>query len=120
MQHAITRSVLLALTMLLVAACGAREVRPGHDPEGTPLQVTNHSWSDVRIFVVTTAGQRTRLGTVTGSSSTTLQIPASVVGGGRELQIEALPIGTRSAATSFPLFVRPGETVGITIPPQVR
>lgn len=119
MQPAILRTLVLLL-LIAAAACGPRQVRPGHDREGAPLEVVNQSWSDVRIFVVTPAGQRTRLGTVTGSSSARFEIPAFVVGGGREVRFEAMPVGTRSTAQSFNYFVRPGESVRITIPPQVR
>jgi hypothetical protein len=120
MQPAIARLLPLLLAVILIGACGSRQANEGRFAEGAPLQVRNQSWSDIRIFVITTGGQRTRLGTVHASSTATLQIPARLVGGGQEVRFEALPIGSRAAATSFSHFVRPGETVTLTVPPGVR
>jgi hypothetical protein len=114
---------ILAILLLVVAvsSCGAmRGGDPSVQQEGALLRVENRSWSDMRVYVVTTAGHRTRLGMVSGSSSATLRIPVSVVAGGRELLFQVDPVGSRATASSFSIFVRPGESVTITIPPQIR
>jgi hypothetical protein len=113
--------VLPLLALVVLGACGGqRQVRPGEDVETTPVVVRNQSWSEVRVYAVSTAGQRTRLGNVAGTATVTLQIPAAVVGIGNELRFEVLPVGSRAPASSFSMYVRPGETVTLTIPPQVR
>lgn len=112
--------LLLVLVAILVGACGSRQAAEERREQGSaPLRVENRSWSDMRVYVAT-IGQRTRLGTVPGSSTMTLRIPAHIVSGGRELVFEVDPVGSRATATSFSIFVRPGEQVRLTIPPQVR
>ncbi|HSJ05516.1 MAG TPA: hypothetical protein VK936_02365 [Longimicrobiales bacterium] len=121
MRTTFVRPLLLLAMALTATACATRGDAAEHEQErSAPLRVENRSWSDMRVYVLTTAGQRTRLGTVNGSSTSTLRIPASIVSGGRELVFEVDPVGSRATATSFSIFVRPGETVTLTIPPQVR
>jgi hypothetical protein len=113
------RSILIAVLVLL-AACGpSRHAASDDASRPTPVRVENQSWSDMRIYVVV-SGLRQRLGVVTGGTTQTLQIPASVVGLGREISFLADPIAGRTTAQSFSIFVRPGETVRITIPSSVR
>lgn len=115
------RYVLSLALLVLLAACGpARSAAPADgDARTTPVRVENQAWADMRIYVVV-SGQRQRLGVVNGNTTQTLQIPASVVGIGREVSFLADPIAGRSTAQSFSIFVRPGETVTITIPSTVR
>ncbi len=115
-----TRTLML-LALALAAACAGGRGAPADDPgaEPTLVRVENQSWLDMNIFVVE-GGQRIRLGSVTGNSSGTLRIPRSVIGLGRNLSFIADPVGSRSQASSFEIYVRPGETVSLTIPPQVR
>jgi hypothetical protein len=120
MMFSVSRVLLLLLVALVAAACAARGDAVASGPEGARLRVENRSWSDVRVYAVTTAGQRIRIGNVTGSSTATLGIPASVVGGGSDLVFQVDPVGSRATASSFRIFVRPGDNVTITIPPVVR
>jgi hypothetical protein len=121
MRIILVRAVLLLAVALGANACTARGDAAEREREGSaPLRVENRSWADMRIYVLTTAGHRTRLGTVNGSTTSTLRIPASIVSGGRELVFQVDPVGSRATATSFSIFVRPGQTVTLTIPPQVR
>lgn len=83
------------------------------------LVVENQSTSDMRIYA-RFAGQEVRLGSVTGLRTERLEIPSSIVGGGRELAFVADPLAGRSTATSFSIFVAPGEEVTMVIPPTVR
>ena len=114
------RPATVAVLLLLLAACTSSRssVRAGAEPR-TTLRVTNQSWLDVNMYI-TTGSQRIRLGSVSGNSTTRLRIPSSVVGFGREVGFIADPIGSGSVASSFQIFVRPGEEVTITIPPSVR
>ena len=68
------------------------------------------------VYVVEGSARR-RLGLATGSSTTKMTIPASAVAGGRELQFLADPIGSDRTAISDRIYVRPGETVTLMIPP---
>jgi hypothetical protein len=121
MKTMFMRTLLLALVASTATACASRGDAAERERENSAsVRVENRSWSDMRVYVLTTAGMRTRLGTVNGSSTSTLRIPASIVSGGRELVFEVDPVGSRATATSFSIFVRAGETVTLTIPPQVR
>jgi hypothetical protein len=114
----IRRFVLVLLPVLLVA-CGTRGPAGPPPPQGATLRVTNQSTSQMTIYVVAST-QQIRLGSVPGVGTTTLRIPPSVVGLGREVSFRADPLGSRAVANSFRMYVRPGEQVTITIPSTVR
>ena len=112
--------VLLLLLALAVGACGqAARSGPVVGSEPTRVRVENQSSSQVNIYVVAGA-QRIRLGSVVGSATAVLRIPDSVVGFGRDLSFLADPIGSSNVASSFSIYVQPGEEVTITIPSRVR
>lgn len=114
------RAAAVCLLLLAAAACASANpgLRVGDEPH-TTVRVANQSWLDVNMYV-TTGSQRVRIGSVRGNNTQTLRIPASVVGFGREVGFVADPIGSGSVASSFQIFVRPGEEVSITIPARVR
>ncbi len=118
-----SRLVLPILALLLAAPACTTPEQPGGNPraqaEIAQVRVENQAWLDMNIFVTDTGnGARTRLGLVTGTSSSTLRIPQSVVGMGRALRFVADPVGSGRTASSFEFFVRPGQQVTITIPPN--
>jgi hypothetical protein len=112
----VLRLLPLFLLVTLTSCGGAR--RPGStaDREPAVIEVDNRGFPDMNIYAID-AGQRIRLGTATGSTRTKLTIPARLIGLGRELQFLADPIGSNRTAISDALFVRPGETVVLMIPP---
>jgi hypothetical protein len=79
--------------------------------------VTNQRFYDMNIYVVQDAGNRVRLGTVTGNSSARFTIPSFVVGIGSTLRFIADPIGPSGASLSEQLNVQPGDAVQLTIAP---
>lgn len=81
------------------------------------LRVDNQAFSDMTIYVVEPSGQRSRIGTATGNSVTTLRIPARLLGGARVLRFQADPIGGTQTPISQEITVNPGEVVELTIPP---
>jgi hypothetical protein len=120
----LVRTLLLAAATLSAACATGRSAGDEgdfRDPVDDALvEVRNQSTSDMRIYVVTEAGQRTRIGFVSGNTTATLRIPPIIVGYGREVRFQADPLAGRSTASSFTHYVRPGETITITIPPQIR
>jgi hypothetical protein len=118
------RFLLPALALLLLGAPACTPKQPGDDPraeaQGASLRVENQAWLDMTIYVTDAgSGARRRLGGVSGTSNATLRIPPEVVGIGRSLRFIADPIGSGRTASSYDLFVRPGQRVSITIPPTV-
>jgi predicted small lipoprotein YifL len=109
----------VALVLLLGGCATARQGPLPPAESAATVRVENQSFSDVRIFAIAD-GRRVRLGTVTGSRTASLRIPPALVAAGRELAFEANPVGSRAAATSFRIWVDPGDEVGLTIPPQIR
>ena len=108
-------ALVMAFTLLGGESCVSSRSRGPAGPR-TALEVDNQGFTDMTIYVVN-SGQRIRLGLATGKTTTTLTIPASVVGSGRELSFLADPVGSSRSARSEQLFVRAGETVTLTIPP---
>jgi hypothetical protein len=110
------RGALLALA-LLCAACGhAGKSGPPEPEPRTTVKVDNHNFLDMNVFVLG-AGQRIRLGTVTGLSSQVFTIPAYLVRSAPQLEFELHPIGGRGNSRSETISVRPGDEVELTVPP---
>jgi len=114
-----------ALTALLV---GAPACFWHHKPaEGDPLRgsdsrielrVTNHNFLDVAVSVLHD-GQRTRVGTVTGSSSQVFLLPERLLGQGREIQLFGHPIGSLETVTTETIVVQPGQHVEWSLESQL-
>ena len=89
-------------------------------PEGEiALQVTNHNFLDVTIYVLHN-GQRTRVGTVTGSSSQVFYLPGRLLGLGREIQLLGDPIGSTDFAVTETLIIQPGQYIEWTLETDLR
>ena len=118
------RIVVPVLALLMGAsACGPGR-QPGETPQpqaqGASVLVHNQAWSNMTIYVVDAGnGARVRLGEVNSASNATLRIPSAVVGPGRPLRFLVDPIGSQRTASSFEMYVRPGQRVTITIPQNV-
>ncbi len=98
-----------ALAMLVVlSGCGKHRINDdlAADNDST-LQVVNHHWGDVDIFVIRD-GQRARVGTVTASSDANFVLSRTMTRGGGTLQLSAHGVGTSGAINSEVISVRPG------------
>jgi hypothetical protein len=118
MPRALKLFAAVLVAVLGTAACTGHGREAPRPREITYVRVENQAWLDVDVFALGTAGQRTRLGSVTGNSQATLRIPDSIVGLGRELQFLVDPVGSRVQGTSFNIFVSPGSQVRLTVPPS--
>src|SRR5207302_9876535 len=84
-------------------------------PEGEiALNVTNHNYLDVVVYVLHD-GIQTRVGTVTGSSSTVFFLPARLLGQGREIQLYGDAIGNDSYARTEIIVVQRGQYIEWTL-----
>jgi hypothetical protein len=119
------RSVGVALAaLLLTSACWHRHTpsspRSAGAPEGEiALRVTNHNYLDVTVYVLHD-GQRTRVGTVTGSSTQLFLLPMRLLGQGREIQLLGDPIGSPAFARTETLIVQPGQYIDWTLETDLR
>lgn len=82
------------------------------------LTVENLGFADVTVYAVSATGARVRLGQVSGNSTQVLSLPTHLVRGGERLRFLADPIGGARTPVSEELYVAPGETVVLTIPPR--
>jgi hypothetical protein len=92
---------------------------PSQDNEDIPLEVTNHNWLDVIIFVVHD-GQSTRVGTASASSSVSFALPARLLGQGREIRLLGHPIGGSGSVVTETVVVQPGQYVEWTLESDLR
>jgi hypothetical protein len=90
------------------------------------LNVVNHNYLDVVIYVVH-HGVRTRVGSVTGSTSTVFLLPARLLGQGREIQLRGYPIGAKDTslggqnyAFTETLIVQQGQYIEWTLETDLR
>ncbi len=100
---------------------------PVNAPEGEiALNVVNHNYLDVVIYVLH-HGVRTRVGSVTGSTSTVFLLPARLLGQGREIQLRGYPIGAKDTsiggqnyAFTEILVVQQGQYIEWTLETDLR
>jgi hypothetical protein len=112
-------TTVLALGAALGTACARTSHVPQDAPQHTVLKVENQGFPDMNIFVLPESSNRVRLGTVTGTSNAYFTIPDYLLHGIRELRFQALPIATPRGPVSQSIVVTPGDTVVLTIPPNL-
>ncbi len=120
--------VVLGLCAASVAGCassghgkGAGEAGPQSSQGASnaiALTVSSHHYLDVVIYVLHD-GQRTRVGTATGSSSTRFSLPAHLLGLGREIQLMGHPIGSPETITTETIVVQPGQHIEWSLESQL-
>jgi hypothetical protein len=104
-----------------VAGCSRAASHGSNSGDVTPVtrvRVENQAFLDMNVYVVNTSGGRTRLGTVTGNTNSTFVIPDYVLGPANSVSFIVEPIGANRAPISNSLYVQPGTTVVLTIPPN--
>lgn len=106
---------------LLLAACASGGAGPA--PDGTPetgadageddvtrARIVNQEELQMRVHLVA-AGSETYLGSVPPHSERTFDLSGTRIGGRRDVQFRADPIGSTRGWLSGRVHVRPGETV---------
>ena len=98
------------------AAAGAPPVEVAAKVAGEviTLRVVNSNWQDMRVFAVI-GDRRIRLGTVTAMTTQTLKIRAAVIRPHTRLDLELVPVGSRSARHFESIDVGPGESLEFRI-----
>jgi hypothetical protein len=93
--------------------------RPSEGKTDIPLEVTNHNWLDIVISVIHD-GQRTRVGTANGTSSSSFALPARLLSQGREIRFVGHPIGGSDSVITEPVVVQPGQYIEWTLESDLR
>ncbi len=109
----------LAVLLLAASACWWHRKPADTAALGAPsgeiaLRVTNHNYLDITVYVLHD-GQRTRVGTVTGSSTQVFFFPIRLLGQGREIELLGDPIGSPQVARTERLIVQPGQYIAWTL-----
>ena len=109
------------LTLPACASTGGGTADAGAEAQRTPQRPTtvlvdNRGFLDMTIYVVR-GGQRIRLGTANGHSSTRFTIPSHLIFGTTTLQFLADPIGGSRTPVSNEIAVGEGEEVQLVINP---
>ena len=103
------------LVLLSTGGCFLKSKAPERvaDPESSEsvsLQVVNHHWLDVAVYVIHD-GQRTRLGVAGGSAETQMMLPSRLLGVGGDIQLFGDPIGSTEKTVTEVLVVHPGQFI---------
>jgi hypothetical protein len=116
MSRTLFRSALLLALLVATTACASLMQRgPVVEGERTTVEVRNQNFLDMNVYVLR-GQQRVRLGTVTGRSTRTLNLPRDMVFGTATVRFEMNPIGSRERPISDEITVREGEQIILTIP----
>ena len=106
---------LLVAAGCLLAACHSRASAVPDEPvDGVPLEISNHNWSDVVIYVVRD-GFQSRLGVAAAAQATSFTLPRRMLGQAGELQLFGRPIGAKGSAFTETVIVQPGQWVEWTL-----
>lgn len=122
-MRGISRVIATAMALVVAAACW-RKAPPstasaanGAERDSVPafveLQVDNHNWSDVVVYLLH-GGMRTRLGTVGTAHSTSFRFPASYAAADR-VSLLVTPIGSQQRFESERFSVLSGQRVFWTV-----
>lgn len=107
----------LLLSLVLLAACAKRgpaEGAPTGQNSEIALEVENHNWSDVIIYLVRGSASE-RLGMVGALNTETFVFPYRRLGIGGDVRLRAYPIGGPAGFTSENLYVQPGQWIKWTL-----
>ena len=111
-------ALFLLLGLVGVPAChhANHEDQPTPDttPVDVPLQIDNHNWLDVVIYVLHD-GERSRVGIANASSQSSFVLPARMVGQGHELRLLGHPIGGAGGTVTETVTVQPGQYIEWTL-----
>jgi hypothetical protein len=109
----------LGLVALLAACAGKsedpdQEVEPSRSNAEVALEVENHGWSDIVIYLVRGTAVD-RLGMVGSLNTKTFVFPYRNLGIGADVRLRADPIGGPRTFTSENLLVQPGQWIKWTL-----
>jgi hypothetical protein len=122
MKLQLAKFATVIVLLATVAAC-SHATRNMRDDEGgqatTRVHVENQNYLDANVYVIGNGGSRQRLGTVTGNTNQDFVIPEYIIGPANTVRYIIEPIGSNAAPISNSLSIQPGQTVTLTIPPNV-
>jgi hypothetical protein len=114
-----TGSLIVAVGLSSFAAgCTARGTIKNPEaplpPEPVMLEVLNHTWLDMAIYVVN-GSQRFRVMTVVATNAASVVLPRHLLGHSGEIRLQADPVGDGRRFTSERVLAYPGSTITWTL-----
>lgn len=115
----------LAVVLLLLAASvsGCERARRPRDEapaaEEVTVEVENNHFLDVVVHV-SADGFRTRLGSVTGKTGTTLFVPGRYTAAGRGFELDVDPVGSTAGYRTGVIDANPGDVVVLNVASVLR
>jgi len=107
---------LFAVLSTLTLACGSPH-RPPAAPapqDSFAIVVINHHWLDVTVYVVHD-GQRTRVGTVTATTTQQFDLSARLLGSNRQVALIGDAVGSKEVVRTEVLTLQPGQYIEWTL-----
>lgn len=111
-------AALLVTIAPLVTACAGKKAPERIEPQTIQVEVDNGNFLDVVIFGLQDH-HATRLGTVSGLMTSTLDVPDHLVVLGR-IRILVDPIGSPEAYLTDDIMVSPGDVVRLRVGSMIR
>ena len=115
--------LLTASCLLLIAtsACGSARHRasPSAGESETLLEVENHHWNDVVIYLMN-GYQSQRLGTVSGVSTDRFVFPYRQIATGGKVRLRAQPVGGQDSFTSEDVVIQSGQGLKWTLESDLK
>ncbi len=120
------RIAALSLGLVMLAGCARKMAAPTVAPasqefstDPIKLDVSNHNWLDVVIYVVH-GGQRTRLLTVTAAGAATVVIPEHMLQNQGQIRLLAHAVGNPQTFLSETITAKRGMTIDWTLETDLR
>ncbi len=112
----------MLVLVALIAGCAGKssedtddgDVGPERSRAEVALEVENHGWSDIVIYLVRGTATE-RLGSVGSLNTQTFIFPYRRLGIGNDIRLRADPIGAVQTFTSENLQVQPGQWIKWTL-----
>jgi hypothetical protein len=112
------RALLVAVALLISAACAGHSGTPGADGPASAAEVSlvveNHHWNDVIVSVLHD-GVADRIGLVTAVKTSTFVIPSRRLGTSGVIQLRAHAVGAPDSHTSDSFVIQPGQEIQWTL-----
>jgi hypothetical protein len=115
------RRFISCTTLVLAAACAGHRADPNPPPSDYDLvlEVDNHNWADVLIYILHD-GRQTRFLQVTGAKSVSQPVPSQLVSANGTIRLLVHRIGGLDDYLSPPVSVRNGGTIALTLEGQLH
>jgi hypothetical protein len=110
------------LCLASTSACGsARHLKESPSPDNSEIQleVENHHWSDVVVYLMN-GSQSQRLGTVGGVSTDRFIFPYRQLATGGRVRLRAHPVGGQGSFTSEDVVIQSGQGLKWTLESDLK